>query len=97
MDGEDGVSPRAVFIESMLSHGFIVLSFEQHLKGLFLVLRSSSSQALDEDIPLLILLDVQLGCPAVLKQVHERLIVELQIGDGHLDLVLISGVDLLIE
>lgn len=81
----------------MLSHGFIVLSFEQHLKGLFLVLRSSSSQALDKDVPLLILLDVQLGCAAVLKQVHQRLIVELQIGDGHLDLVLISGVDLLVE
>lgn len=89
--------PRAVFIESMLSHGFIVLSFEQHLKGLFFVLCSSSSQPLDINIPLLILLDVQLRCPVVLKQVHKRLIVELQIGDRHLDLVLLSGVDLLIE
>ena len=81
----------------MFSHCLIVLSFEQYLKGLFLVLCSSSSQAFDKNIPLLILLDIELRCPAVLKQIHKCLIVELKIGDGHLDLMLISGVYFLVE
>lgn len=63
----------------MLSHSFIVLSFEKHLERLFLVIRSSSSQALDKDITLLIFLDVELRLSAVLEQVHQCLVVELEI------------------
>ena len=97
MDGKDGVSPRAIFVQLMLSNSFIILPLKQNLLSIFLIISLPPGQPFDEDVSFMVLLDVE-GIPVVLiQQIDQLLVVEFQIGNRYFYLMLISWVNFLVE
>lgn len=97
MDGEDGVGSGTVTIEFMFCNGFVVFSLKENLLGIFFVICLSSGKSLDQHVPFLILLNDQLIFVVFVKQVNQSFIVELEVGNGNLYVMLISGVYFLIK
>ena len=88
---------RTILVEPMLCDGLVVFSFEKHLQSFLLVVSLPAGETLYENVALLVFLDIELGTVGLIQQIHQSLIVEFQVGDGHLDLVFVAGVNLLEE
>ena len=90
MNGEDGVSPRAVLVQLVLSNGFIILPLKQNLLSIFLIISLPPGQPLDEDVSFVILLDVEGVSVVLIQQIDQLLVVEFQVGNRYFYLMLIS-------
>lgn len=74
----------------MFCDGLVVLALEENLLRVFFVVSLPSSQAFDQDVALLVLLNSELVSVILIQQVNESFIVELEIRNRHFDLVLVS-------
>ena len=90
MDGKDGVSPRAIFVQLMLSNSFIILPLKQNLLSIFFVISLPPGQPLDEDVSFVVLLDIEGVSVVLIQQIDQLLVVEFQVGNRYFYLMLIS-------
>ena len=81
----------------MLCDGPVILSLEQHLKRGLFVLSWLHCEALDQHVAFAVFLDVH-GVGAILiEQIRKIFVVEFEIGDGNFYLMLVAGIDFLIQ
>jgi hypothetical protein len=91
------VCSGAVLIEFVFCDCLIVFSFKKYLKSLFLIGSLAPCEPFDVYIPLLVFLNVQLRVVILVQQVNQCFVIEFEIGDRDLDLMLVSGINFLVE
>lgn len=79
----------------MLSNSAVIFSFEKHLQSCFFIFGRFDRKSFDNNVALVILLNVHWIGVGVIQQIREGFVIKLQIGNGDLDLMLITRVNLL--
>jgi hypothetical protein len=62
MEGVDAVRPGRCFVQMMLSHCPVHVSFEELVQGVFLCVTDDGAQVFDLDPTSRVILDLEVGC-----------------------------------